>query len=92
MRLYFGLLTTAIFLACWRCARNCDENHYSGAIWATLCQRSARGADPGAYMFGKLFGKHKLAPKLSGKTRKWFIGGLLRLPKRDPLGYARGRI
>jgi phosphatidate cytidylyltransferase len=69
------------------------------AVWLT---------DSGAYLFGRLFGRHKLAPTISpGKTWEGYIGGILAgalgggilgavasnfLPATSPLGPAIGAV
>lgn len=80
LRLVFGLLTIVPFFWGMLALRHYhyEADHYAGAWWLLYVMFLVWGADSGAYMFGKLFGKHKLAPKVSpGKTWEGFFGGLL---------------
>ena len=80
LRLIFGIATIVPFFWGMLALRSWhyDENHYSGALWLLYVMILVWGADSGAYMIGKLFGKQKLAPKVSpGKTWQGFIGGLV---------------
>lgn len=78
-RLLFGVLTIVPFFWSMVVLRSWhyDISHYNGAIWLLYVMFLVWGADSGAYLFGKLFGRHKLAPKVSpGKTWQGLIGGL----------------
>ncbi|NIH15649.1 phosphatidate cytidylyltransferase [Serratia symbiotica] len=80
LRLLFGLLTIVPFFWSMLALRQCGyvENHFAGAWWLLYVMLLVWGVDSGAYIFGKLFGKHKLAPKVSpGKTWEGLIGGLM---------------
>lgn len=79
LRLIFGVLTIVPFFWGMLVLRQYgfQENSYTGAWWLLYVMFLVWGADSGAYAFGRLFGKHKLAPKVSpGKTLEGMIGGL----------------
>ncbi|MBN2288590.1 MAG: phosphatidate cytidylyltransferase [Candidatus Glassbacteria bacterium] len=49
-----------------------------GFCWVFLTYLLTWSVDVGSYLFGSLFGRHKLCPRLSpGKTIEGFIGGML---------------
>ena len=80
LRLIFGLLTIVPFFWGMLALRQVgyEQDPFTGAWWLLYVMLLVWGADTGAYMFGKLFGKHKLAPKVSpGKTWEGLIGGLV---------------
>lgn len=79
LRLAFGLLTLVPFFWSMVVLRSWhyETQPYAGAFWLLYVMCLVWGADSGAYMFGKRFGKHKLAPKVSpGKTWEGVVGGL----------------
>ncbi len=78
-RLIFGILTIVPFFWGMMALRqyHYEADHFAGAWWLLYIMFLVWGADSGAYAFGRLFGKHKLAPKVSpGKTWEGFLGGL----------------
>ncbi|OSM98109.1 CDP-diglyceride synthetase [Lonsdalea populi] len=79
LRLVAGMLTIIPFFWGMVALRQLgyEANSFTGAWWLLYVMLLVWGADSGAYVFGKLFGRHKLAPKISpGKTWEGLIGGL----------------
>lgn len=50
----------------------------NGLAWTALMLASVWLADSGAYVVGRLFGRHKLSPRISpGKTWEGYVGGVV---------------
>jgi phosphatidate cytidylyltransferase len=69
---YVGLMGSFIVQMRW------FEGRHEGLVALLFLISTAKGADTGAYTFGRLFGRHKLWPALSPqKTIEGAVGGLV---------------
>jgi phosphatidate cytidylyltransferase len=69
---YVGLLGSFTIQLRW------VEGHHQGLMAVVFLVATAKGADTGAYTFGRLAGRHKLWPRLSPKkTVEGAVGGLV---------------